>query len=931
MARTLTGDATTEKNKTDDVFPYTLIKIEWGGSVGTKWYADYDLGNADASSWDNADGRVDSWGSILAQTSLNPKPAVGDVSIRLRDEDLVLHGYLGDVDIENKIITVYQQFVGNAESDLITLFKGTAVGPVMFIENGRVLTFTVLDMGSHYDREFANYVNKDDFPKVLDDDEGKMVPIVYGRVKKAPSVFAVAGGRGRLLNLIRGTDTSEPFYVEGGEDFTQSDPITIRVGQEHIEGSFDGAEFTPTARGAVIANGTILGTGDNARILWTNLTGQDGQYVGYFLKVLVHQHGGGDGFQNRRIIRSTAGGVIEIILPLYYTGHVDSYDAVAVDMFFGVGQEYRPPAQTPCWIITQARPHNEGELVVEVLPEYVYIANDYPSTRVDGVFGWGRKKARTLDVDDIDGLSAGGGFMNFGTATRFNIPELTDDTGLTPPAGFEGPVETDRDSWVAIEPSMYTVNRNDSQFSAELGHNCTTITFHGLPPALMGIYDFSREDLHVDIQGIDTNGNGTGTLEENPARLIEDFLETIGGMPANLTDDASITDAADRMGGLTFGFSLTNPQTLMQVVQDLAFQCRCSLNWDDGVAFLRWLVNGPGTSVATITDNKRLLDSIVKSRLDFESEIKSAVRAAWKDEDTEREVVVSDATAQAAFGRKELQINCWALRKKDDVKAIANFWLRRLKEVWPIYRWKDYLDTIELQRNDTVKLDVSSYAASESELTLTKVTHKPGRGVDSSMDEIEFEAIGWWGWNETICQAYCETGGCETAMEIAECTGACETSCQGRCQLGGCEVGGDIVCTTSLAAAPCEFAEVADLFECESTGDETGLFTECTYACMTCGCQSCGCQTHGCETSCQSAGCETVGCETCGCQTCGCETDCQTGCEVSCETGCETSCETECQLAGCETTCESGCETHGCETDCQTGGCETEGCQLDTQ
>jgi len=278
-----------------------------------------------------------------------------------------------------------------------------------------------------------------------------------------------------------------------------------------------------------------------------------------------------------------------------------------------------------------------------------------------------------------------------------------------------------------------------------------------------------------------------------------------------------------------------------------------------------------------------------------------------------------------------LKIDCWALTKRANVKAIANFWLRRLKEVWPLYHWKDYLDTVELQRNDTVKLDVSSYAATESELTLTKVIHKPGRGVDASMDEIEYTAIGWWKWDDTICQAYCETGGCETAMEIAACTGGCETSCQSRCQLGGCEVGGDIICNTAAMAQNCEWVETADVFDCSSTGTETNLYTSCTLACESCSCQSCGCQTHGCETDCQTGSCETAGCEICGCQTCGCETDCQTGCEVSCETGCETSCETECQLAGCETTCESGCETHGCETDCQTGGCETEGCQLDTQ
>ena len=950
MARTLTGNTTTAKDKTDDVKPINIIKIEWAGSAGTKYYSDQDMGDADASAWNKGEGRVDSWGQIFARMSLHPNPTVGDVAIRLRDADQTLHGFLDDEVLENKTVTIYQHFDGNAEGDLITLFKGTVSAPVNWIEDGRILAFNVVDMGSHYDRRFANFANKDDFANVLSAHEGKMIPIVYGRVKKAPSIFVSAGRRGRLLNEIRGVTTDETFLVEGGEDFTQGESITIRVGQEHVTGEFDGIEFTPTTRGAQIASGTISGTSDNPRVFATNFTGQDGQYVGYFLKISVVGHDG-VGFQSRRIIRSSAGGEIEVAMPYYYQGHVDSYDDVAQDIYFGVGQRYWVPANTGATIVTQARPHNEGEPVIEILGSYTYILNDYPSTRVDGIFGWGKKLPRNSAADDIEGLQPGThGFMTFGTAQRFNIVVLSDDAGLEPPADPLGATGNMHDAWIPIEESMFEIDKNDSQFAGILGHNCTTITFHGLPPGLIGMYDFGSEDLFVDIHGIDDNGDGTGTVIENPSEVIQDFLETVGGVTAGDTDDTSFNDAAGRMGGLRFGFALQNAGTLAQVAQDLAFQCRCSLNWDDGAAYLRWLVNGPGASTATVTDNKRLLDSFVKSRLDFDTEIKTGVRASWTQENEQREVAVSDATAEKSFGRKELGISCWALTKKDHAKTIALFWLRRLKDIWPIYIWQDYLDFVEIQRNDTVTFTVATYTPNGAEATILEIAHVPGSGARRQIDEIRFKAVGWW--CDTSCKAFCETGGCETSMQIADCVTTCETSCQGKCQLI-CVTATELICKTPLMIEGCEWVEAGDLFNCDSTAAETALNTSCTLACQTCGCQSCDNETS-CGTTCETWGCETWGCESCGCQTCGCETVCQTGgcqtscqtvaCECGCEDGCTADCQTNCQVAcvcsnqictecqtsACQTLCEPSCEGNcqctcvvGCECECESTDCQT--------
>ena len=63
--RTLTANTTTQKNAASTT-PINVVKIVFGGAVGTKWYADRDLGSGDASSYDNSEGRLISWGRLSA-------------------------------------------------------------------------------------------------------------------------------------------------------------------------------------------------------------------------------------------------------------------------------------------------------------------------------------------------------------------------------------------------------------------------------------------------------------------------------------------------------------------------------------------------------------------------------------------------------------------------------------------------------------------------------------------------------------------------------------------------------------------------------------------------------------------------------------------------------------------------------------------------
>ena len=84
--RTLTANATTEKNSTATA-PYKVVRIDWGGALGTKWYSDRDIGNADASAWNHAESRVVAWSILSGELSEQQFNASDDVALTLRDED----------------------------------------------------------------------------------------------------------------------------------------------------------------------------------------------------------------------------------------------------------------------------------------------------------------------------------------------------------------------------------------------------------------------------------------------------------------------------------------------------------------------------------------------------------------------------------------------------------------------------------------------------------------------------------------------------------------------------------------------------------------------------------------------------------------------------------------------------------------------------
>ena len=171
--RVLTGP-TIAAADSDSSRPYCLLQVDFPAPVGVKWYAQEDFGRGDGTSWDNAQGRVLEWGQvrveIKADSAVN---AVGECTIKLRDEDKALWGYFQQVEPQRSWVTLYQQFRGNAAADLVTLHVGIVNAPCAWSEKEHAVTLDVTDISTYFDRTVGNFADRLDYPRRGPDRRGQ--------------------------------------------------------------------------------------------------------------------------------------------------------------------------------------------------------------------------------------------------------------------------------------------------------------------------------------------------------------------------------------------------------------------------------------------------------------------------------------------------------------------------------------------------------------------------------------------------------------------------------------------------------------------------------------------------------------------------------------------------------------------------------------
>lgn len=779
--RTLTH-AAQDAAMNPEAAPVLALRLDLPG--GTHWYADRDL-----TAPVNAEGRIAACSPLKAVFDAMRGGGDAEVEITLRDEDRVLLGLLGSDEFAGCAATLYQHFDPLGESDMTPLLGGLVDTPPRWREADNTLTLTIRGLEAFLaHHRIGEHADRMAFPDVAPEDEGRLLPLVYGRAQRVKAVLVQAGASTELAVPMGYVDME--LLVHDAARFPTG-TIRLRIGQEVVEGSFDGNTFTVTERGVGGDNGTFDPRAGNPSIVNTDLGGEgDHLYAGRYIQAFV------GGVLQTRLVCGSFGGRLHLNEPFLRDG------------------DYAHPEEDAPFSFVSIRTHHPAGTAVTLFGEtWVYLLNDRPSCDVSHVEGYGRVESER----DIGG----------------------------------SPVKSVRQGYAPFASVAYRIELEDTDIFPARPHPVTTL-HTPFPPRHWPGGAFLSNDLWITMEGVPANGD---VPLENPAWIIKDLLVHGAGLDPARIDDASFTAAADARAEVRCAFALPRAMPAGQVVQELAFQTRLAILWESGTAKLHPLSLSEPSPAQTLGTDRIEHDSFeITGRHPREriTDILATYRRAGEPAGLHVHDPQADATHGrierhldfwAFQSRHEvfLAAHAWLARWR---RAWNEVTVRTFLPGLPLER----LDGVRLQHPLLPGGDAVGVVQGIEHRPGVPLEGVPD-GITLTVRMLH--AAGCAG----SCETSCELSACESASCELSCTAASETACLHACETArepGGSRGGKVgwsgiqtsanLCTTTCQVG-CEAAE-------EPGADcELQCVTDCEVACESMAYEAeCG---SGCETLCE--------------------------------------------------------------------------------
>ena len=526
MSRTLTAAATTEKNKTN-ANPINIIKIEYGGAIGTKYYSDQPLTTPVTTETDY----ILNWGGVNFSIIEN-RGETQSTNINILDTSLTILGYTRSQELYKAQVSYYQWFGGTGAPDMILIWVGQ-IKDVFWKEDPPSVEFAVDNLQSKFEERLGTEALSNDFPGINTQQDGAVIPLVVGKVYRSPAVQIKESKRTSLTVPLR-NDGTEAAVLDSRE-FAQGLPLqNIFIGNELVVGSFDGNLLTIVHREKTTEATVTLAKAPNSRTFKANLTPNGPSHIGKNVKFFM-----ASGILERQITNFTSPDIYGVDSS---TGFEPTPGGIHIEVYY--------PAQD----------HEAGTEVYESLDEYIWAVNDAVS-------------------QEIEKIEMRGSTILTGVQTSEKLR----------------PIET----WVGLDESYTTLNLNNSDYVAEIGHNITTISLPFDPKHLQNS-PYVDTTIYVTLTGIDA---------ANPVETIVDLGQLFGMTYPTDFDTTSETSVKAAVNWLTWGFTITDKPT-WDLLFDLAFQARIALKFVNDKLTFTYLQNKTQAAVKTITNNNKELDTL---------------------------------------------------------------------------------------------------------------------------------------------------------------------------------------------------------------------------------------------------------------------------------------------------------------------------------
>ncbi|NJL72808.1 MAG: hypothetical protein HC888_15230 [Candidatus Competibacteraceae bacterium] len=178
-----------------------------------------------------------------------------------------------------------------------------------------------------------------------------------------------------------------------------------------------------------------------------------------------------------------------------------------------------------------------------------------------------------------------------------------------------------------------------------------------------------EDEIYVNVQS---------SVGPNTVDIMEWLIEKYTDFSI---DSASFDDVRIKLQNYPSNFPILDRPNILKLLQDIAFQCRCSLTLRDDTFYLRYLSELP-TGVAEITENDVNAGSLTLEHTPSE-EIVTKFVATWrKDYVVEEPNTLILRHNVAKYGSHEEEYDFFIYNILEYVRKSATFWLIRKANTW---------------------------------------------------------------------------------------------------------------------------------------------------------------------------------------------------------------------------------------------------------
>lgn len=672
--------------------PVNILEISWSDTIENKEYSDVVI--------DNIPGKIQEITALDNIINVTNSSDSQEITVILDDTDGTIKDIMNYNDIHKRDVWLYQWFEGLPLTDKFLLFKGKINSPIIWNEDDRTVSFSILSQLE--DKEVGFSPEEGQFPYIPKELIGKTWPLIFGTPQDVPAVQinkAITGTTLCGVGIISGSTYHNGIPVGGLPPDDRELKAQIRH-LSYVSSSWFGVDNDirtrykdqyNNAKKTLKEHQEAYAKRLNCAIKTRAQTLQQAIGRGYGcnpLRIL-----GGEDFPRGEITINIGGGL--------FIGYFES--------------------DSGDFKIT-GRKHIENENQAKQASQANDQTCDASSTAKPAI-------KRYYFEDLVPPGKGSGGISSVYTTKGVLFPGFS-------PADSHQPDQTLQQFWadagseVTIhgEESIYyivsiipgTVRRVQAykdfhgerklvEVPAEL-YSILNITYGSIttvqlkfPMALSKLQDqeWAGDDVYV-------------TFESSIGPNIVDIMTYLINNYSDLAIDTTSFDAVKiKLDPFPANFAILDRTNIVKVLQEIAFQARCSLRISNGVFYLSYLPEEP-TSVDVITESDiGNVQVELTSTEDLVTKYTAEWRLSYAQDELDKIILRHNVNK---YGIQEEIYEYYIYNQPDIIFKVATFWLIRKANSWKKFSCRVNLDKLALETFDCVTLNFNTNYVADGDI-----------------------------------------------------------------------------------------------------------------------------------------------------------------------------------------------------------------------